>query len=201
MMPGSQDHRRTRARVGHARADDVDVYIGRHGPDGTHDHIACLQGAIEIGDPGWLGNPYPAEEFGREPAIAMFTHTLLNTLDQRPRWRRILVERCRGRVLGCWCRRLDEEGPRCHGDVIARIVDDVIKTPDETADDDRLGGRRAMTDGGVVDSRSGTTSDLEQRIRELEQLREDLRRVAESEARYAVYARNALDELEAIDDE
>lgn len=142
-------------RVGHVVHDDVDVYVGRAGPDGTHDHVAALQGRIAIGEPGWLGNPYPVEQFGREQAIAMFTEMLLTTLRERPRWRHALVRRCPGQVLGCWCRRLADADPPCHGDVIARVVDDVITSSQGVEHDEAV-----VTDGGRSTSRPEPDAEL-----------------------------------------
>ncbi|AZH26828.1 DUF4326 domain-containing protein [Haloplanus aerogenes] len=121
--PGDDEQR---TRVGHCQHDETDVYIGRHGDGGEHDFLSV----DESGAAGWLGNPYPVEVFGRQESVAMFTHALLTELEERPELRRELVERCRGKVLGCWCQRLDEDGPLCHGEVIARVVDDVIQKVD-----------------------------------------------------------------------
>jgi len=107
-------------RVGHCRKDDTDVYIGRHGPNGQN-HLLNT----EIGETGWLGNPYPAEVFGREECVGMFTHALLVELENRPELRRA-VHDLRGQVLGCWCQELEEDGPLCHGEVIAAVADRVI---------------------------------------------------------------------------
>lgn len=126
------DEDEQRTRVGHCQDDETDVYIGRHGDGGEDDFLTV----DEPGEPGWLGNPYPVEEFGREESVAMFTNALLVELEERPELRRELVERCRGKVLGCWCQRVDEDGPLCHGEVIARVVDDVI----QKADSDELEG-------------------------------------------------------------
>jgi hypothetical protein len=120
------DEDEQRTRVGHCQHDETDVYIGRHGDDGEDDFLSV----DEPGAAGWLGNPYPVEVFGREESVAMFTHALLTELEERPGLRRELVERCRGKVLGCWCQRVDEDGPLCHGEVIARVVDDVIQKVD-----------------------------------------------------------------------
>lgn len=133
-------------RVGHCKHDETDVYIGRYGDGGEHDLISVLQGEIDIGDPGWLGNPYPAEVFGREQSVAMFYHARMNVFKERPRWRRELVERCRGKVLGCWCQRVKADAPKCHGEVIARVVDDVLVASSEATDAGKQ--KRAMPDGG-----------------------------------------------------
>jgi hypothetical protein len=100
------------ARVGHCRQDDVDVYIGRHGGSDSH----LLNTAI--GEPGWLGNPFPLSTFDREESIAAFTKALTTRIDREPLFARALAEQVHGQVLGCWCRRLDEVEPICHGDVL-----------------------------------------------------------------------------------
>jgi len=66
-------------RVGHCQTDETDVYIGRHGPDGQKHFLNT-----DIGEAGWLGNPYPAEVFGREECVAMLTHAFLVQLENRP---------------------------------------------------------------------------------------------------------------------
>lgn len=112
--------------VGHAQRDEVDVYAGRHGEGGSKNFIT----SEEIGEAGWLGNPYPADAFGREEAVEMFLEAFLVELEQRPELRRALYEQVRGRVLGCWCHGLEETGPDaplCHADVIAWIADRVIR--------------------------------------------------------------------------
>ena len=124
--------------VGHCQDDDVDVYAGRHGDEGSRNLVTV----DDPGEAGWLGNPYPAGDFGREQSVAMFTNSLFLALDQRPQ----LVDavyHLRGNVLGCWCHRLEDTGddhPICHADVIARVADRVIKRRPATDDG---GDRRA----------------------------------------------------------
>lgn len=114
--------------VGHCQADDVDVYAGRHGEGGS-DHFM----ETEIGEAGWLGNPFPADEYTREDAVDMFMRSFLVELEGRPELREAVYE-LRGQVLGCWCHRLEETGdpdaPVCHADVIAWIADRVITRSD-----------------------------------------------------------------------
>ena len=111
--------------VGHCQEDDVDVYAGRHGDDGEDDLVTV----DEPGVAGWLGNPYPAGDFGREQSVAMFTRSFFLALEQRSQ----LVDavyRLRGQILGCWCHRLEQTGedhPVCHADLIARVADRVLK--------------------------------------------------------------------------
>lgn len=111
-------------RVGHWMQEDCDVYVGRGG-SGDVDLLT----ADEIGQRGWLGNPYPVEQFGREQSVAMFVQAILLKIEQDPDFLKALVNRCRGQTLGCWCHRIGEDGPTCHGDVIRDIVDKYAKPP------------------------------------------------------------------------
>jgi hypothetical protein len=102
-------------RIGHIKHDDYDVYIGR-GPGGR----SFTQ--TEIGNRGWLGNPYIVEEHGREEAVRRFEGefgwALLNDSEFRE-----AVANLSGQTLGCWCQRLEDDGPACHGEVIAKLAD------------------------------------------------------------------------------
>lgn len=82
--------------VVHCKARRYDVYIGRPGP--------------------W-GNPFKiGPRCTRDEAIARFESWVRGQPELVARVRREL----RGKVLGCWC------APRpCHGDVLARIADEV----------------------------------------------------------------------------
>jgi len=104
-------------RVGHTKADPTDTYIGR-GPDGRHLHTT-----EEIGDRGWLGNPYPVgEEYTRAESIAAFRADFEERIENDAAFREA-VAALEGDRLGCWCQRLDEDEPACHGEVIAEWVD------------------------------------------------------------------------------
>lgn len=122
-LPTEYDDGRPRyTYVGHCQRDDVDVYAGRSGSDGERDFITTE----EIGTGGWLGNPYPADVFGREECVDMFMRAFLTELERNHELRTALAEQVRGKVLGCWCHSLEETGedhPVCHADVIARIAD------------------------------------------------------------------------------
>ena len=102
-------------RVGHCKADKTDVYIGR-GPKGR------AMGEAPIGERGWLGNPYEVEEYGREECIRQFKGTFSLRLVDDVEFREA-VAGLSGKRLGCWCQRLDEDKPACHGEVIAEIAD------------------------------------------------------------------------------
>jgi hypothetical protein len=142
--PVERSRDESETRVAHVEHDAgaIDHYVGR-GPDGED----LLTDDVDVGEPGWLGNPYDVETFGREDAVSMYKDALLTRLENRPQWARELA-RVRGDVLGCYCRRLDENSPTCHADVIAAVVDrallveppaddvDTATHPDDTADDD-----------------------------------------------------------------
>lgn len=117
----TDDDRRT--DVANWVEDDCDVYIGR-ATDGDGGEIHLLN--ADVGQRGWLGNPYPAEQYGRDEAVSMFMNALLLELEQRPALRTALVERCRGKTLGCLCGCANSDEKRCHGEVIVRIVDDLL---------------------------------------------------------------------------
>lgn len=112
-------------RVGMWMHDECDVYAGR--ADGGDRHLLNTA----PGDRGWLGNPYPVDEFGREQSIAMYTHAVLTKCERDPTFRDALGDlQGEGIVLGCWCRRLGEDGPPCHCDVLVRLIDDVLVASD-----------------------------------------------------------------------
>lgn len=98
------------ATVAHTEYDEFDVYIGRQ--EGG-------QRTIRNTPPGecW-GNPYTLEEYSRGASIRKFATLLQRLLDETPVLR-LHVARLHGQRLGCWCRRVDESGPACHGDVLA----------------------------------------------------------------------------------
>ena len=126
-------------RVGNYRVDDCDVYGGRSSfKDGRVKHFANTP----IGERGWLGSPYVLEEHAddehyrqpdvtvvetREEAVGRFCHDFLEAVDERPELRRALYEDVRGRVLGGWCQRLEDDGPLCHLEVVARVADAIEK--------------------------------------------------------------------------
>lgn len=117
--------------VGHIQEDEIDVYAGR-----SSDGDAHLISVDHPGQPGWLGNPYPGREFGREESVAMFTRSLFLALEERPELMEA-VYNLRGKVLGCHCHRLEDTGqnhPTCHADVLAKVADRVIKRRSEAGE-------------------------------------------------------------------
>jgi len=86
------------------------VSIGRQ--DGNH------MNNTPVGDPGWLGNPYPKSQYGREKCIELFRADFEERLASDAEFR-AAVEDLRGEILGCYCK------PKaCHGDVIVEYIRD-----------------------------------------------------------------------------
>lgn len=78
-----------------------------------------------------LGNPYTVEEHGPDAMLLYIDHVAHQLRDASFG---VIVERLRGKVLGCWC-----APARCHGEVLARLADgDTI----EAIRADWLAGRR-----------------------------------------------------------
>lgn len=70
----------------------------------------------EVGEPGWLGNPYPKDEYGREICIEMFREDFEERIEEDDEFREA-VEDLQGEVLGCYCK-----PAACHGDVILEYI-------------------------------------------------------------------------------
>lgn len=122
--------------VGHCKADDCDVYIGRDQRGGKLHHLLNTP----IGERGWLGNPFVPEEnasekhyrqsdvtvvSSREESVTRFAETFDERLCNNPEFRDA-VGQLEGKTLGCWCQREHEDSPACHGEVIAGFVDRVL---------------------------------------------------------------------------
>jgi hypothetical protein len=68
------------------------------------------------GRPGKFGNPFHAQEHGRERAAELYGQWI-----QEAGQRGLLMEArlaLRGKNLGCWCRL----GEPCHADILLRLV-------------------------------------------------------------------------------
>lgn len=117
--------------VGHNRHDDPDIDIGR-GPN-----LEAITNT-EIGDPGWLGNPFVLESTARQEHYDADHLTVVGSREESVRrFRDLLDEQVRqdkglrnalrdlhGKTLGCWCQRADEEnGDLCHGQAVAAYAD------------------------------------------------------------------------------
>jgi len=116
--------------VGHCQADQVDVNIGR---GSGYSNITTA----DIGDEGWLGNPFvPKENSRRSHYISDAVTVVDSRRESISQFRKIFEERlCTdsefrqavknllGKRLGCWCRRVAEQEPACHGGVIREHVE------------------------------------------------------------------------------
>lgn len=117
-MP-SEEHGRQASQVGMWMQDDCDVYVGR-GRNGKR------FGSAGIGERGWLGNPYRADEYGREESIEKFRRVFERRLKSDEEFREAVAD-LSGQVLGCWCQRLDDDEPACHAEVIAEWADNLAQ--------------------------------------------------------------------------
>lgn len=116
----SGDDRRT--RVGHCKMDSTDVYVGR-GPSSRD------MNETQVGERGWLGNPYTVDLYDREESIEQFRSDFETRLAEDAGFRS-RVRELSGAVLGCWCQRLDEDAPACHAEVIAEYADWLARVAD-----------------------------------------------------------------------
>ena len=105
----------TRTRVGHCKKDSCTVYIGRS--DGGDGHMMNR----DVGQSGWLGNPFPKSKHGRKQCVEMFQDEFEARIKTDETFRKA-VKGLRGEILGCYCQRINDNGPACHGEVIAEWV-------------------------------------------------------------------------------
>lgn len=98
--------------VNQKRADDFDVDIGRA------DYGNSNMNNTPVGEPGWLGNPYSKDDYGRKRCIERFREDFVERLRTDSEFRSA-VEDLQGKTLACWCK------PKaCHGDVILEFLED-----------------------------------------------------------------------------
>lgn len=105
-----------KTRVGHCKKDSTDVYIGRGNRGDAH----MLN--TEIGKRGWLGNPFPVDDHGRVQCVERFREEFEARLENDDEFRDAVAQ-LQGQILGCWCQRVNDDGPLCHGEVIAEHAD------------------------------------------------------------------------------
>ncbi|WP_226043353.1 DUF4326 domain-containing protein [Natrinema sp. DC36] len=110
--------------VGHNRKDPHDVYIGRGDRGDAH------LNNTPIGERGWLGNPYPKDDHGRAECVELFREDFEQRLETDAEFRDAVADLA-GQTLGCWCQRLEDDGPACHGEVIAEHADRLAGESDE----------------------------------------------------------------------
>jgi hypothetical protein len=117
----------TPTRVGHVKHDPTEVYVGRG--DGGDAHLLNT----EIGDRGWLGNPFPVDQYGRADCLNRYRTEFEARLDEDPDFR-ATVRGLAGMKLGCWCQRLTDDGPACHAEIIAEHADRLRREAMEPTD-------------------------------------------------------------------
>lgn len=94
------------------------------------------EGAVYVGRPGWLGNPFPVDVYGREGAVDRFRRLMngpMSTLEMSQSstchsadislvtirsWIKGQLPNLRGKDLACWCS-LDKP---CHADVLLELA-------------------------------------------------------------------------------
>jgi hypothetical protein len=116
-----------RTRVGHCKADQTDVYVGR-GPRGRD-----VLTTPNPGDRGWLGNPFSVEDHSKEECIEKFEKAFTDKLERDEEFREAVAE-LSGKVLGCWCQRLDDDEPACHAEIIAEYADRLNQSQETDTD-------------------------------------------------------------------
>jgi hypothetical protein len=99
--------------VNQTHTDRYTVDIGRDNSGGKKKHM----NNTEVGESGWLGNPYPAGRHGRQECIELFREDFKERLESDPEFRRAVLA-LEGEILGCYCK------PKpCHGDVIQEFIE------------------------------------------------------------------------------
>lgn len=93
-------------------SEEYDVYIGRASDFG---HIMNTP----PGKRGWLGNPFPVDDFSREKAVALYEKMLRKKLENHGEFRQKFDELI-GKKLGKRC----EDNELCHGDIIIKILEE-----------------------------------------------------------------------------
>ena len=107
---------------------DLQTRVGKHNETGTTVYIGREKGgdahmnSVDVGQAGWLGNPYPESKHGRQQCIEMFRKDFENRLESDEMFRKA-VAGLQGEILGCHCQRINDDGPACHGEVIAEWAD------------------------------------------------------------------------------
>jgi hypothetical protein len=110
-------------RVGHCKADETDVYVGR-GQHGRH-----MLSVAKPGTRGWLGNPFSLGDHDRAESIERFRAAFERKLERDDKFREAVGD-LSGQVLGCWCQQLDDDSPACHGEIIADHADRIARSVD-----------------------------------------------------------------------
>ncbi len=95
--------------------DDYDLYGGR-GNNGER-NIATAANNHEIGQEGWLGNPYKLNDYDRDQAIELYERDLTWLIEEKS-WFREALKSLYGKRIACSC----PSHMDCHVDVLVRKV-------------------------------------------------------------------------------
>jgi len=113
--------------------------------------------------PGWLGNPFPKRDHGREKCIVMFAIMFTDRVARDSEYRDY-VRKLEGRRLLCYCQRVQDDSPHCHTEVIRDVVE--VLVDDEVSDDQLDGALSAIVESWaeLVDE---PLEEIEQEVAEL----------------------------------
>jgi hypothetical protein len=135
--------------VGHTQKDDAPmVYAGRG------DYGSANFKNSEIGECGWLGNPYKEDEDGtRREVVEQFATDFDERLKNDPKFAGAIAGLA-GKRLGCWCQQLHEEdGDLCHAEIIAHRAQKLARMADsDEGEDDDDDDDADASDGGGDDT-------------------------------------------------
>jgi len=90
------------------KQEPCDVKITRK-PDGTIPLVTP--------GPGYFGNPYKVEKYGREECIRLYREYFYDRIERDPVFKEEILK-LKDKILGCFCKPL-----ACHGDIIKEYLD------------------------------------------------------------------------------
>lgn len=117
--------------VGHWTVDDCDVYIGRGNQDFSNQMtlLTAFQNS-DYDEYGAFGNPFVLDEYDRNQSVRLYRAVLEVLIDLDDDLEEAVAD-LHGQTLGCWCQSVSEDGPACHGDVLAQKADELAGDDDE----------------------------------------------------------------------
>lgn len=123
----SYNPHKAETEVGSTGESETDTYIGRSTTDSDgekHSLQDLINGDIEIGDRGWLGNPHELEDGHTqeelEASITSYEEDLMTALDEVDGFADAVTD-LHGETLEGFCRTSSQEyyeGAQCHGDAL-----------------------------------------------------------------------------------
>lgn len=100
-------------QVCHVDEEQFDEYGGRSYRNGKNRHL----GNTEVGNTGWLGNPFTTDTLPRQQAIELYERAFQYRMIHDDEFRKEVVA-LRGKQVACHCRHSDDDSPACHLDVV-----------------------------------------------------------------------------------